>query len=150
MWAISTISDCASNNLALSTPVHHSYGGGALPLLTMTTHAASFPFFFILATLECWYRGRRTVKLAPVSFVTPPPLCCLNDHRVPLNLHLTLTHGLLPCERLACNLPLLEDNAFEDVVCGEIRGGIHKKIRALEKIVKKVPHVFFQNWCSGT
>ncbi len=31
-----------------------------------------------------------------------------------------------------------------------IRGGIHKKISALEKIAKKVPRVFFQNWCSGT
>jgi hypothetical protein len=30
------------------------------------------------------------------------------------------------------------------------RGGIHKKISALEKIAKKVPRVFFQNWCSGT
>jgi hypothetical protein len=73
VWAISRISDCASNNLASLTPVHHSYGGGALQLLTMTTHAAGFLSFFILSTLACWYQGRRTVKLAPVKFVTPPP-----------------------------------------------------------------------------
>ncbi len=30
------------------------------------------------------------------------------------------------------------------------RGGIHKKISGLEKKAKKVPRVFFQNWCSGT
>ncbi len=32
----------------------------------------------------------------------------------------------------------------------ESRGGIHKKISGLEKKAKKVPRVFFQNWCSGT
>jgi hypothetical protein len=31
-----------------------------------------------------------------------------------------------------------------------IRGGIHKKNSGLKKKAKKVPRVFFQNWCSGT
>ena len=44
----------------------------------------------------------------------------MNDHRVPLNLLLALMHGLLPRELLACNLPLLEDTPFENVVCGEM------------------------------
>jgi hypothetical protein len=30
------------------------------------------------------------------------------------------------------------------------RGGIHKKVSALEKKAKKVPRVFFRNWCSRT
>ncbi len=38
-----------------------------------------------------------------------------------MNMHLLVrTHGLLPRKLLACNIPLLEDNAFEDVVCGEM------------------------------
>jgi hypothetical protein len=32
----------------------------------------------------------------------------------------------------------------------KIRGCIHKKISGLEQKAKKVPRVFFKNWCSGT
>ncbi len=58
-------------------------------------------------------------KSAKVSFVILP-LSRLNDLRVCLGLLLSLTHGLLPCKLLACNLALLQDNALEDVVCSEM------------------------------
>ena len=54
-------------------------------------------------------------QIGPGKFRDIPTLCRLDDHCIPLNLLLALTHGLLPCKLLACNLPLLEDNPFEDV-----------------------------------